>query len=180
MKLYTKVGDDGNTGLFGGPRVAKCDLRVCAYGEVDELNAAIGVALCGCEDAGIRDGLLVVQADLFVVGAELATAEGDRPAQTVVQAQIDQLERWIDAAGEQTPPLRNFILPGGTAGAAQLHHARAVCRRAERAVVRLSQDQEVRREVIIFLNRLGDLLFAWARLANARAGRADIPWKPRA
>ena len=178
MKLYTKSGDDGSTGLFGGPRVSKCDPRVDAYGEVDETNAAIGVALAACADSQIAGRLLQVQADLFVVGAELATPSDHKPPNTISPEQITKLEQWIDEACGETQPLRTFVLPGGTALAAALHLARTVSRRAERAVVSLSQRDEVRGEVVVYLNRLSDLLFAWARLANHRAGVADVPWNP--
>ena len=178
MKLYTKAGDDGSTGLFGGPRIPKCDSRVSAYGEVDEVNAAIGVALAGCEDEQLALRLAEIQADLFVVGAELATPQGHKSPNTISDSQIAQLELWIDEACGETKPLRTFVLPGGTALASALHLARTVCRRAERAVVFLSQQEEVSGAVVIYLNRLSDLLFAWARLANQRAGVADIPWNP--
>lgn len=178
MKLYTKTGDDGSTGLFGGPRVPKCDPRVAAYGEVDETNAAIGVALAAIEDEEIAACVKTIQADLFVVGAELATPSGARPPHAVGEAQISQLEHWIDRASAETTPLRNFVLPGGAKSAAALHLARTVCRRAERAVVLLSQDQQVSAPIIIYLNRLSDLLFAWARLANHRAHVPDVPWIP--
>jgi len=178
MKLYTKCGDDGSTGLFGGPRLPKCDPRVAAYGEVDEVNAAIGVALAGCEDSQLAQRLSQIQADLFVVGAELATPQGHKPPNAISEAQITQLERWIDEACNETRPLKTFVLPGGTALSAAMHLARTVCRRSERAVVSLIQQEEVSRAVVIYLNRLSDLLFAWARLANQRAGVDDIPWNP--
>lgn len=178
MKLYTKSGDDGSTGLFGGPRVPKCAPRVDAYGEVDEANAAIGVVLAASEDKQITERLLQIQADLFVVGAELATPSGHKPPNTITPLQITRLEQWIDEACAETQPLRTFVLPGGIPLAATLHLARTVSRRAERAVVALSQHEEVSSPVIIYLNRLSDLLFAWARLANQRAGVADVPWNP--
>lgn len=178
MKLYTKSGDDGFTGLFGGPRVPKCDLRVAAYGEVDEVNAAIGVVIAGCQDAQIAARLSAIQADLFVVGAELATPSGQSPSNAITETQFAQLEKWIDQACEETTPLRTFVLPGGTATSAAMHLARTVCRRAERAVVLLAQNEAVRSEVTIYLNRLSDLLFAWARLKNFRSGVSDIPWNP--
>lgn len=178
MKLYTKSGDDGSTGLFGGQRVAKCDLRVAAYGEVDEANAAIGVVAAGCSDQQLRDRIAEIQADLFVVGAELATPSGQKPPNAISETDITGLEQWIDEACSETAPLRTFVLPGGTRDAAALHLARTICRRAERAVVRLGQDEEVSRHIIVYLNRLSDLLFAWARLANYRSNVPDIPWNP--
>lgn len=178
MKLYTKQGDDGKTGLLGGGRVPKDDLRVSAYGEVDEANAAIGLALVGCKAGVISDRLRRIQGELFTLGAELATAEGNASKVVVGGAHIARLEAWIDDASKQTPPLKQFILPGGSETAARLHLARTVCRRAERAVVTLSQAQQVRHEAIIYLNRLSDLLFALARLANHEAGVVDVEWSP--
>jgi cob(I)alamin adenosyltransferase len=178
MKLYTKTGDDGSTGLFGGPRVPKCDPRVDAYGEVDEANAAIGVALTQCDDVQLEPRLSQIQCDLFVIGAELATPSGHKPPNSIAPLQIADLEQWIDEACGETPPLRTFVLPGGTPIAAALHLARTVSRRAERAVVALSRQEDVSGGVVVYLNRLSDLLFAWARLVNHRAGVADVPWNP--
>jgi cob(I)alamin adenosyltransferase len=178
MKLYTKRGDDGSTDLFGGTRVAKDDLRVTAYGEIDETNAAVGSAAAVCADERIAEQLHQIQADLFVLGAELATPPPRTPDCSVGEEDVQRLEEWIDAACEQVPPLRNFILPGGTASAAALHVARAVCRRAERAVVKLSHQQSSSPWPLIYLNRLSDLLFALARLANHRAGTSEHPWVP--
>jgi len=178
MKLYTKTGDDGTTGLFGGARVAKHDLRVAAYGEVDETNAAIGLAVCVVPDEQFRGRLRMIQSDLFVLGAELATREGDRPQHVVTPEHAARLEQWIDDAGQEVPPLRQFVLPGGTELAARFHLARTVCRRAERAVTALAASQTVAPPIIIYLNRLSDLLFALARQANHDAGVADILWSP--
>lgn len=177
MKLYTKGGDDGTTGLFGGARVPKCHLRVTAYGEVDELNAALGVVVAKLNHAGLADRLREIQADLFVVGGELATAAGQPPPVVVNAAQAQRLEPWIDEADAVAPPLRNFILPGGTATAAELHLARTVCRRAERAVVALARQEAVNPAIVIYLNRLSDLLFALARMVNHQAGVADVEWR---
>ncbi len=176
MKLYTKTGDDGLTGLLGGQRVPKCDRRVTAYGEVDEANAAIGAAIAACADSSMVERLRTIQDRLFILGAELATPNGQTPNHVIREDHAVWLERWIDEAAQETSPLRNFVLPGGTFFAASLHLARTVCRRAERAVVELSRHESVRPEVVIFLNRLSDLLFAFARLANHRAGVADVPW----
>lgn len=178
MKLYTKHGDDGSTGLIGGKRVPKNDPRVAAYGDVDETNAAIGVVIAGCNDDETVATLNRIQGELFVLGAELATPTGEKPNLRVGESQVKQLEQWIDAASAEVAPLRNFILPGGTTTAANLHLARTVCRRAERAVVALSQTQPVGQWAIIYLNRLSDLLFALARQANKRASVEDIPWHP--
>jgi cob(I)alamin adenosyltransferase len=181
MRLYTKQGDDGSTGLIGGTRVHKNDPRVDAYGEVDETNAAIGVVIAGCRDDEMVASLRQIQSEMFILGSQLAAAaEGDAPVR-IQEEHVAQLERWIDAASAESPPLRNFVLPGGSPTAAALHLARTVCRRAERAVVTLAQQQPVSPTVVIYLNRLSDLLFAWARLANHRAGVPDIPWiAPRA
>jgi cob(I)alamin adenosyltransferase len=182
MKLYTKTGDDGTTGLFGGARVAKASARVDAFGAVDETNAAIGVARA-CAPTCVFDAVLErVQGDLFVLGAELACVpgrEGKLAMALLGQEEIERLERAIDDADAACPPLQTFVLPGGSPLAALLHSARTVCRRAERAVLRL-EDAPARRELVIYLNRLSDLLFALARQANAAAGVADVPWAPRA
>ena len=179
MKIYTRRGDGGRTGLFGGGRVRKDDARVEAYGAVDELNAVIGVAVGHCEDAAVRRGLGLVQTDLFAIGAHLATPP-PRPGRTAPQLpdlpleRVAEMEGWIDAAGTETAPLRNFVLPGGSPGACQLHHARTVCRRAERRVVAVAA---VDARIVQYLNRLSDYLFAAARLENHRAGVGDVEWK---
>ena len=176
MKLYTKTGDDGTTGLIGGRRAAKDAHRIDAYGTVDELNADLGLALaCG----GIDENLLKnVQNDLFAVGAHLAAPDGPT-GNTKLPALPDpeRLEREIDAAEAKLEPLTNFILPGGSEAAARLHVARCVCRRAERLTVALSRQEQVPPEVLTYLNRLSDWLFVHARLANHQAGVADVPWK---
>lgn len=177
MKLYTKRGDDGSTGLIGGLRVTKCDIRVAAYGEVDETNAAIGLAVTACDSSEFQERLLRIQADLFVLGAELATPDGQRPTMCVAKEQVGQLEQWIDDVSDRLAPLKRFILPGGCELAARLHLARGVCRRAERAVIALAETQTVARFVVIYMNRLSDLLFAFAREANRAAGCDDIPWE---
>jgi len=175
MKLYTRRGDDGTTGLIGGSRVSKDDIRVAAYGDVDETNAAIGLAIAVSDNdtAGI---LRQVQANLFALGTELATQQGRSPQLAVSEAQIKQLEQWIDEASAEVAPLKNFILPGGSEPASRLHAARTVCRRAERAVVGLARVQTVASPAIAYLNRLSDLLFALARRASHRAGVADVTW----
>lgn len=180
-KLYTKTGDDGTTGLFGGTRVAKASPRVNACGTVDETNAAIGVARALGPDERAQAVLGLVQEDLFTLGAELACAPG-REAKLHMdrlgERDIERLEHAIDEADTATAPLKTFVLPGGTPVAAALHMARTVCRRAERAVL-LLDDAPPRRELVVYLNRLSDLLFALARRANAVAGVADVPWHPR-
>jgi cob(I)alamin adenosyltransferase len=181
MKLYTKTGDDGTTGLFGGARVPKASARVEGYGTVDETNAAIGVARTHPLGAAIDGVLAAVQGDMFALGAELACAPGREAKLRVglLGAQdIERLERAIDDADAACPPLENFVLPGGSPGAAALHLARTVCRRAERAVLGI-EPPGPRSEVVVYLNRLSDLLFALARRANADAAVKDVPWAPR-
>ena len=180
VRIYTKTGDTGETGLFGGGRVPKSDARVAAYGEVDELNALIGVALTSIRDADIREALGAIQPDLFVVGAHLATpatTRGRRPAlPSLPDDRVANFERRIDAAEAELPPLDAFVLPGGSPGGAALHHARTVCRRAERAIVALAAGQPVEPGVIVYMNRLSDLLFVLARLENHRAGQPERKW----
>lgn len=183
MKIYTKTGDEGKTGLFGGRRVSKDSPRVEAYGAVDELNAVLGVVMTHVDDDELYERLLAVQHDLFVIGADLATPDGEDGGKAaawvprVDPASIERLEGWIDAGQDKVAPMKSFILPGGAPAAAHLHHARTVCRRAERRVVALDQREALTDEVRIYLNRLSDLLFVWARLVNHRAGVADRPWK---
>lgn len=184
MKIYTKTGDDGTTGLFGGQRTSKADPRIECYGTVDELNAAVGwAAVAAAAEPEILSRLRAVQAELLVIGSHLATPTG-ASAQASLPAlegsMIARLEREIDAAEGQLPPLRNFILPGGSELAARLHVTRTVCRRAERLVSAFQQaDRTVPQTVLIYLNRLSDWLFVQARLANRLAGVEDVPWKPR-
>lgn len=189
MKLYTKTGDGGETSLFDGSRVSKDHHRVSTYGDVDELNAQIGLArsFAGADGSGPRVGaidefLRAIQADLFSIGAELATPQQSSErvrAASVTADDIAKLERWIDEATEQVPVLRSFILPAGSALTAQLHICRTVCRRAERNVVHLAATEPVSNRLIVYLNRLSDLLFAWSRVATLSAGLAEEPWQPR-
>lgn len=179
MKIYTKTGDDGTTGLFGGARVHKTDDRVEAYGTVDELNSFIGLARSASLDPFADNVLAEIQDDLFVLGAEFACAPGkeDKLSMRLVTADdATRLERAIDEAEASLAPLKTFILPGGTKGASYMHVARTVCRRAERAVLRLTG---IRGETIVYLNRLSDLLFTLARRENARHGQEDVPWVAR-
>jgi cob(I)alamin adenosyltransferase len=177
MKIYTKTGDDGSTGLLGG-RTRKDDPRVAAYGEVDELNAVVGLALVDVEDAALKTLLQGIQRDLFAVGAQLADVRGTAPSDkaAVPAARIEELERAIDAAEAGLPALRAFILPGGSRAGATLHVARTVCRRAERAVVALASQTNVDPLLVVYLNRLSDLLFVLARRENQRAGRPEDLW----
>jgi cob(I)alamin adenosyltransferase len=187
MKIYTKTGDRGETGLFGGRRVPKDDVRVAAYGDVDELNSTLGLAIVALDAAGVADvsgGLRQVQADLFTVGANLATPrpeDGSREnahVPVLAEGSVEALERWIDGAEEELEPLKAFVLPGGSPAASALHLARTVCRRAERSVVGLAREAAIGDEILRYLNRLSDLLFTLARLANRRAGVPDVPWIP--
>src|SRR5256885_4593817 len=168
MKIYTKTGDAGETSLFGGTRVAKNDPRIEAYGTVDELNSFIGVARASWPSSPIDGELDRIQSDLFDVGAHLASPGTSRFA-AVDEARIEALEQSIDAMTGELPPLKSFILPGGSMAAAQLHVARTICRRAERLVVPLGDEATIR-----YLNRLSDYLFTAARFANLRHGTADV------
>ncbi|HEX7448869.1 MAG TPA: cob(I)yrinic acid a,c-diamide adenosyltransferase [Pirellulales bacterium] len=178
MKIYTKTGDRGDTGLFGGPRVRKDDPRIEAYGTVDELNAVLGLVRCEPLDAPLDDLLATIQSELFDLGAELATPEPQRlGTRTLAAAHIARLEAAIDQHEAALEPLKAFILPGGTRAAALLHLARTVCRRAERRLVTLADREVISADLIIYLNRLSDLLFVLARSVNRAAGLADVPWK---
>ena len=181
LKIYTRTGDDGDTGLFGGGRVTKDHPRVEAYGDIDELNAVIGQARSAEMMPRIDEVLAPIQRDLFAIGALLATPDLEKMKEQLEKARISderiaQMERSIDDGEAELEPLKAFILPGGTPKAAALHVARTVCRRAERAVVRLQRDVEVPQAVIIYLNRLSDLLFVLARVANRRAGAGEVTW----
>lgn len=185
MKIYTRGGDAGQTGLFGGDRVAKDDPRVQAYGAIDELNAALGLVIALDEDGILEQPALVaLQEDLFVIGARLAAADPRRALRKgtipeLPEARVTVLEGWIDELTEELPPLDAFILPGGTPLAAQLQVARTVCRRAERAIVGLVDQQPDLAEVILpYMNRLSDLLFTLARAANHGAGVSETTWLP--
>lgn len=178
MKIYTRTGDDGETGLFGGGRVLKCDPRLTAVGALDELNACLGWCRSTRLPVEIDDLLGQLQHDLFALGAELASPQAKSVDATFIdEADVAEIERRIDRFESQLPALRAFILPGGGPAAAALHVARAVCRRAERDLVRLAQSAPVRPVVLQYVNRIGDLLFVLARSANAAAGLPDVPWE---
>ena len=181
MKIYTRRGDTGTTGLLGGERVPKSHPRIRAYGAVDELSSAMGWAASVVTDAEIGAHLTLLQHDLFVLGAHLAMppSSGDRgrPETPALPAsRVKQMEEWMDEAGSELPPLRAFILPGGSQGGAGVHLARTVCRRAEREVVALSEIEAVHEDVLRYLNRLADLLFVLARLENTRSGQSEVTW----
>lgn len=181
MKIYTKTGDQGETGLFGGGRVPKDDPRVAAYGDVDELNSAIGVARAAGPPDLFDDLLQSIQRDLFSLGGHLATPHPEKVRKALEKAELSAdrialFERTIDEADGELPPLKAFVLPAGTSKAAALHLARTVCRRAERSVVALAHGEEVPELFLVYLNRLSDLLFTLARLANHRDGHGDVTW----
>lgn len=182
QRIYTRTGDSGETGLFGGGRVPKSDPRVSAYGDVDELNAVIGAAAVVVTQPKLQERLRALQPDLFAIGAHLATVPRDGHSAPSLPAlpveRIAQLEEWIDAGEDALPALRSFIMPGGSAGGAALHVARTVCRRAERSVVELAADEAVDGDIVVYLNRLSDVLFVWARVENQHAGAAEQEWRP--
>lgn len=180
MKIYTKTGDAGETGLFGGQRVSKASLRVDAYGHVDELNSAIGWIRVQVSNADVDSLLNRIQNELFEVGAELgSTAERKQKSAIplIEQSDVQALERAIDRYEQGPPPLTSFVLPGGSEIAARFHLARCICRRAERSLVALGGQETLRGELFRYVNRLSDLLFVLARFGNYEAGVEDIPWK---
>lgn len=179
MKIYTKTGDDGTTGLFGGARVSKDAVRIESYGTVDELNAVIGLARCTGIDKQADHFLHAIQNDLFNLGADLATPLSVKSEHIVriQKSDVEKLEKWIDELDAYLPPLTHFILPGGHASAAYLHLARNVSRRAERLTVKLSHTESIGDSVLMYLNRLSDLLFVLARWVNHRAGMEEIKWE---
>lgn len=181
LKIYTRTGDAGETGLFGGGRVPKDNSRVDTYGDVDELNAFLGLARSVEPMPRIDDILGPIQHDLFAIGALLATPDREKMREQLIKARIGvdriiELERAIDAGEEELEPLKAFILPGGTQKAAALHVARTVCRRAERRIVALTRGEDIPAIVITYMNRLSDLLFVLARVANKRAGSSEATW----
>lgn len=179
MKIYTKTGDRGETGLFAGPRVFKDDPRIEAYGTVDELNSILGVVRSLPLPAELNEVLSRIQNDLFSIGAELATPEPEQQGTDMISVEdVERLEAAIDRCEQELRPLKQFILPAGTAAAAQLHLARAVCRRAERRLISFwkTTKQPVSDPLMAYLNRLGDLLFVLARFVNHAADCEDVPW----
>jgi cob(I)alamin adenosyltransferase len=181
MKIYTKTGDKGETGLFGGGRVSKDNLRIEAYGTIDELNSVLGVAINDVKEESVILLLKEIQSQLFVAGSDLASPRDKENAKfkipRVSKEFSESIERKIDFYSGKLDELRNFILPGGSRGAAQLHLARTVCRRAERLVVALNKTVETGAEIIVYLNRLSDLFFVLARYENSVSGVPDVVWK---
>lgn len=178
MKIYTRTGDKGETGLFGGERVSKASRRIEAYGTVDELNSVLGIVRSMNPPKEIDAILETIQGDLFTLGADLATPfESDSSVPRVQPSDVQRIERQIDAIDPKLQPLKHFILPGGTNVAAMLHFARTVCRRAERRVVKLAKKEEIGEQPVIYLNRLADLLFVLARYANQHSGHEEKKWK---
>lgn len=183
MKIYTKTGDKGETGLFGGERVSKDSLRISAYGTIDELNSYIGYTITELKDKSIKNNLLHIQNFLFTVGTDLATPETDKNAKLNIERTPEtfytQIEKMIDHYDSQVDELKNFILPGGSKGAALLHICRTICRRAEREVVALKKTVTIGDNIIIFLNRLSDLLFVLSRFENKVSNYPDVIWNPK-
>jgi len=178
MKIYTKTGDDGETGLFGGPRVRKDHPRIAAYGEVDELNASLAVVRAGQVPREIDQVIERIQHELFAVGAELATPDPVAHGTRWISAKhTSRLEADIDQWESTLAPLRNFVLPGGSPASASIHLARCICRRAERHIVALAAAEPISNEIVIYVNRLSDLLFVMARVVNQRLGVPDVPWQ---
>ncbi|HBF12746.1 MAG TPA: cob(I)yrinic acid a,c-diamide adenosyltransferase [Deltaproteobacteria bacterium] len=177
-KIYTKTGDDGTTSLFDGTRVKKNHSRIQAYGDVDELNSVIGCAFSFIKDQELKSQLAQVQKDLFALGAKLAnpTHKKQKAKSDFPVSKVSFLEQAIDAFDKELPPMKGFILPGGTQGASQLHLARTVCRRAERNLLALKKEEDFENVFEVYINRLSDYLFMAARMANHREGIADIPW----
>jgi len=180
MKIYTKTGDTGDTSLFGGQRVPKDALRIEAYGTIDELNSVLGIVRADNGDAEVDAILQKLQEQLFVLGADLATPRSmDRKSVHRIEPRDAQpLEKLIDQLEARLKPLKNFILPGGSPVAARIHFARTVCRRAERAVVRVSRNEDIGEGAVVYLNRLSDFLFVLARYANQKADVQETKWKP--
>jgi cob(I)alamin adenosyltransferase len=182
-RVYTRTGDDGRTSLGGGQRVPKDSPRVAAYGTVDELNSAVGAALAAGLDPRISGALATIQNELFHLGSDLCVTEADKashPVPRIEDRHVLSLERLMDELSEDLAPLENFVLPGGTSGAALLHVARAVCRRAEREVITLARAEPVGDQVVVYLNRLSDALFVMARWENRQRGVPDVLWDSRA
>ena len=178
MKIYTKTGDDGNTGLQGDFRIAKSHPRILAYGTVDEANATIGVVLSNVLDDDVREVLNTIQNELFLLGSDLSNQNLNDLKNRISLDMVEKLEKAIDKFELELSPITNFILPGGNLAAAQIHQVRTIVRRAETLVVKLSDKDEINSNCIKYLNRLSDLMFVLGRLINKRNGIEDIIWKP--
>lgn len=178
MKIYTKTGDDGTTGLQGGRRISKSDPRIISYGSIDEINSWLGLALAQELDADIRESLTKIQNELFVAGSDLSNPNLSDAKNRVTETMIDNLEKEIDKYEKELSPITNFILPGGHKNASYLHLARTVARRAETQIVILSSQERINPNCQKYLNRLSDLLFVLARVTNKRSGISDVVWKP--
>lgn len=178
MKIYTKTGDKGETGLFGSERVSKASKRIEAYGTVDELNSVLGIVRSLNPPVEIDTMLEEVQGDLFTLGADLATPNNsDASVPRIQKSEIARIEKQIDEIDPKLEPLKHFIIPGGTEVASMLHFARTVCRRAERRVVKLAKKEEIGEQAVVYLNRLADLLFVLARYANHVGGHKEQKWE---
>ncbi|MBM3896779.1 MAG: cob(I)yrinic acid a,c-diamide adenosyltransferase [Thaumarchaeota archaeon] len=177
MKIYTKTGDDGTTGLQGGSRISKSNPRIVAYGAVDEINSSLGIVLSNTLDDDIKELLTKIQNDLFVVGSDLSNADMTVTKNRITSKMVEHLEEKIDQLEKELTPITKFILPGGHKIASQVHFARTVTRRAETAVITLSEKENVNVECKKYLNRLSDLLFVLARVINKRNGMTDVFWK---
>jgi cob(I)alamin adenosyltransferase len=183
MRIYTKTGDKGETGLFGGERVSKSSLRINAYGTIDELNAYIGLSVTEVNDKNVKRDLQKIQDQLFTVGTDLATPDNDKTEKLNVDrtpaGYFEEIESLIDQYDSKLEELKNFIIPGGSKSAALLHICRTICRRAEREVVALNEMVKIENNIIIFLNRLSDLFFVLSRFENKVSNHPDIIWNPR-
>jgi len=183
MKIYTKTGDKGETGLFGGERVSKDSLRISAYGTIDELNAFIGYALTEVKDESVKNNLIKIQNYLFTIGSDLATPDIEKNKKLNIQrtpeSYYEEIEEMIDHYDSQLDELRNFILPGGSKSASLLHICRTVCRRAEREIVALKKSVTIGDNIVIFLNRLSDLFFVLSRFENKVSNHPDTIWNPK-
>jgi len=177
VKIYTKTGDDGTTGLIGGKRIKKTDPRIIAYGAIDEINSAIGIVLSSIPDSDINEILTKVQNDLFVAGADLANPNLKDLTNRVTNGMVEYLENQIDRLESELPPIAYFILPGGSSLASQVHLARSICRRAEINILEFAEKEQINKTCQIYINRLSDLLFVIARTINNRNKINDVAWK---
>ena len=177
MKIYTKTGDDGTTGVQGNYRISKSHPRIMAYGAIDEANAVLGIVLSHRLDQDITELLILLQNELFIVGSDLSNPNLDNQKNRVTFSMIDNLEKTIDKYEKELPPLTNFILPGGNMLAAHIHHARTVIRRSEACIALLSHQEKINNNCMMYVNRLSDLLFVIGRVLNKRNGEKDIIWK---